>query len=95
MNSNFLGPKKVQQNFTCDSCHFKCSKKSKYLIHLGTAKHKKITNDNNFGPEKSCNKMFICRCGKTYKYASGLSLHKKNVIIKNLKMKLLILMMII
>ena len=77
MNSKFLGPKKVQQKFICESCDFKCSKKSKYIIHLDTSKHKRITNDNNFGPEKSCNKMFICKCGKTYKYASGLSLHKK------------------
>ena len=60
-------------NFSCEKCKFKCIKKGDYNRHLLTAKHKMITNDN-----KKTSKHItplLCKCGKKYKYASGLSRH--------------------
>jgi len=44
-------------------------------MHLSTAKHKMITNDNENQPKQP--KTHLCECGKTYIFASGLSRHKK------------------
>jgi len=61
--------------FSCKTCNFKCSKESNYNKHLLTAKHKMITNDNNKMPKNAAG--FTCECGKSYKFTSGLSRHKK------------------
>jgi hypothetical protein len=66
---------KNAKNYSCLNCNFKCSKKSNYLIHLDTRKHKMIINDNEKMPK---NAEYICNCGNTYKYKSGLWKHKKN-----------------
>lgn len=64
-------------NFECIKCNFICSKKSDYNRHLLTSKHKRITNDKNFTP-KNATAIYVCKCGKEYKYQSGLSKHKKS-----------------
>jgi hypothetical protein len=56
--------------FICEKCQYKTVNKFDYKKHLGTSKHKM---DN----KKSQEENFICNCGKTYKYKSGLSKHKK------------------
>jgi hypothetical protein len=58
----------------CESCDFKCCKKGDYNRHITTAKHKMIMNDNPITSKHIT--AFCCDCGKTYKYASGLSRHK-------------------
>uniref|UniRef100_A0A6C0EPP4 C2H2-type domain-containing protein n=1 Tax=viral metagenome TaxID=1070528 RepID=A0A6C0EPP4_9ZZZZ len=68
--------------FHCVLCDVKCSKKSHYEEHLLTAKHQKnrkmVTNDNKTAdPPFSANDTYLCSCGRTYKFASGLSRHKK------------------
>ena len=69
--------KKCRKNaitFRCEKCNFECSKKSNYELHLTTAKHKMITNDN----EKQATLKHVCKyCNKEYKHASGLSRHIK------------------
>ena len=76
-------PKKTEV-YTCDLCHFKSSKKSNYETHLATPKHKKIFLDNNENNEKNADiNSFICKCGKIYKYLSGLSKHKKKCVISD------------
>ena len=51
------------------------------MRHLTTAKHKKITNDNDFTPKKPLT--YICdHCDKEFKYASGLSRHMKKCTFK-------------
>ena len=60
--------------FKCELCNYKCSHKGDLKKHFNTQKHKMITLDNKKSP---MDKSFICECGKTYKYASGLSKHKK------------------
>ena len=67
---------KMRGKYVCIDCSFKCSKESNFNKHLLTAKHKMITNDNNKMPKNAV--VFTCECGKTYKFASGLSRHKHN-----------------
>tara|TARA_B100000700_G_scaffold212257_1_gene233383 strand:+ start:186 stop:1067 length:882 start_codon:yes stop_codon:yes gene_type:complete len=65
---------KIPGFFKCELCNYKCSHKGDLKKHFNTQKHKMITLDNKNSP---MDKSFICECGKTYKYASGLSKHKK------------------
>ncbi len=62
---------KGQAMFCCEVCDFYSNHKAKFERHLNTKKHndnKMITNDNKKGP-------FLCDCGKSYKFQSGLSRH--------------------
>jgi len=65
---------KMRKQYICIDCSFNCCKQSNYNNHLLTAKHKMITNDNNKMPKNATG--FNCKCGKLYKFASGLSRHK-------------------
>ena len=72
-------PKNAEKYF-CEKCNFICSKKSNFDIHLLTAKHRRITKDNEKMPKNA--ELFFCEnCGNEYKYASGLSKHRKKCII--------------
>ena len=74
--------KKEEEQFTCDKCDYKCSKKYNLDRHLRTDKHKWI----HFGyildtkkeekEQKEELAFFICTCGNKYKYSQGLSKHK-------------------
>ena len=66
---------KNSKKFNCETCNFICSNKQDYTRHLSTAKHKRITNDN--GKIQKNSKSFMCECGKTYIFSSGLSRHKQ------------------
>ena len=37
---------KNAKNYVCDTCDFKCFKKSNYDAHLATRKHEILTNPN-------------------------------------------------
>jgi len=65
--------------YVCEDCNFKCSKLSNYNTHLLTAKHQMITNGNLNTDDKSQKnaKAYMCDCGKSYNFSSGLSRHKK------------------
>jgi hypothetical protein len=65
---------KISDFFYCNTCDYKCSKKSEFNKHLLTNKHKILQNptyDNNDV------KMYNCKCGKKYKHSSTLYAHKK------------------
>ena len=64
---------KSHEYFICEKCNFNTSHKSKYDRHLNTRKHKMLTSTD----EKRHNTLFICECGKSYKYRQSLSVHKK------------------
>ena len=75
---------KVAQIMYCNLCDYKCIKKSNFVKHLTTEKHKKrllddqiMTNDDQ-KVAKVAQPLFTCECGKKYKYKQGLSVHKKN-----------------
>ena len=80
---------KVAQNFCCEICDYNTSKKSSYVKHLSTDKHKINENDSKWIP-KHANKLskvahpnYNCECGKNYKYDSGFYRHKKKCSILN------------
>lgn len=65
--------KKVPKKYHCLKCDYITCRKSQYDRHLLTAKHKMELNDNE---KSSKNNNYVCNCGKSYKFASGLSRHK-------------------
>jgi hypothetical protein len=58
--------------FTCEKCHFVCSKKSDFERHLLTRKHKNDDKKAQKNAEKN-----VCICGKCFKYRQGLFVHRK------------------
>jgi len=78
--------------FSCSNCHYICSKKSDYMKHLETKKHKILTspdkiltnvadyspNHNTYDNLYNNNKIYDCSCGKRYKHRQSLHSHKKN-----------------
>jgi len=65
---------KEKKEFKCEICHFKCFKISNYNIHLQTNKHNNMLDNKNELKEKT---IYICECGKKYKYRQGLWNHKQ------------------
>ena len=63
LSTNRIGNKCKQ--YYCEKCEFISSNKKDFNRHLMTTKHITITKNPT------------CKCGKTYKYLSGLSRHKK------------------
>ena len=67
----------------CNLCDFNTCKKNNYNRHILTLKHKKLLNSDKIvtNSDKKEQKepiyIFICDCGKKYKYRQGLSYHKK------------------
>ena len=72
--ASFFTSKNIQI-FSCDVCHFKCSKKGDYTRHLMTAKHKMASFGINFTSKYIALKCELC--DKTYKDRSGLYRHKR------------------
>ena len=77
---------KTRQIFLCTTCDYKCFKKSDLKKHEQTIKHKKSEMDNldNKNSPKLANANmqaksldYTCKCGKWYKYKSGLCKHRR------------------
>jgi hypothetical protein len=62
----------IKNVYECNPCNFNTYNKKDYLRHIITNKHEK-----NINPDTILKKEYICKCGKTYKYSSTLSRHKK------------------
>jgi len=74
---------KVAPLYFCKLCDYNTFKKSSFVKHLSTDKHKKCENDSKM-VENDSEKLqkvahkFKCICGKIYKYDSGYYRHKKS-----------------
>ena len=70
--------------FVCETCDFKCSKKSNYDKHLNTSKHQNRTNLNDL-EQKEEKKCHICKyCQKTYNARNSLWYHQQKCIPKEI-----------
>ena len=70
--------KKLQKKlkkYNCEKCDYHSSDKNDYQRHLRTRKHKMDNMDNNRITKKTAHQCMVC--GRTYKYRSGLSKHKR------------------
>ena len=75
---------KNAEKFVCECCDFKCCKQSDWNRHILRPKH--IANDKRYTkiqieykkPESTPNDRYICECGNSYQYSSGLWRHRKN-----------------
>ena len=90
MDTKSCSKKKLADRFYCDNCDYTTSKKSSWLKHLETKKHKrndgykkvarvskKVANVLYF-KITSENKFECLACGKKYKFKSGLYKHRAN-----------------
>ena len=72
-------PQKNPKKYYCEKCDFTSKNKKDFNRHLSTRKHQMDNKDKKWITKK--NPKTICYhctvCGKKYKYASGLSKHKK------------------
>jgi hypothetical protein len=69
---------KVAPNFYCEICDYNTSKKSSFVKHMATDKHKNSKMVVN-GSEKLLKvAQYKCWCGKMYKYDTGYYRHKKS-----------------
>ena len=73
---------KLCSSFYCETCDYRTSKKSSFVNHNASAKHKRITNELQIGQKEDKNmpdtiETFICSCGKQYQHRQGLWKHKK------------------
>ena len=83
-NLDNISNKKNANKYTCEKCNFTCSKLSNYNTHLATAKHKRIIS----GEEKMLKNaltVYVCDCGSSYKYMSGLCKHRNKCNFTNKK----------
>ena len=76
---------KIDKTFSCEDCHYKCSKKSDWDRHLLTSKHQKtykilINTDKCDAENATIINSFICNCGKEYKHRQSLFNHKKKCV---------------
>jgi len=79
--SNILATKKGQKgqnNFFCESCDYKCSKRYSWDRHLLTLKHQESTNSNNLGAKGPLTAYECENCGKEYSERTGLWRHKNS-----------------
>jgi hypothetical protein len=71
---------KMPNFYLCESCDFKCCKKSNYYKHLLTLKHKNLQNPTLKNAENAdfVKKLYLCcYCDKKYKHSSSYYSHKK------------------
>jgi len=75
-----LAEKSDLKKFFCEHCDYNAHKKSDWLRHLSTSKHKNTTNYNILAQENAHeieNKKYNCECGKLYNHRASLFNHKK------------------
>jgi len=70
--------------YKCQHCKYESNDKSNYNKHLRSMAHTiQQKTQKNIDPENLDDSKFICVCERKFKYASGLSKHKKLCIVAN------------
>ena len=69
---------KISKQFSCLTCDYFCCKQSEFNKHILTNKHKNLQNPTLNSHNQ---KLFSCKCGKTYKHSSTLYAHIKKCLI--------------
>lgn len=64
----------VKTFYLCTDCNYRTERKQHFNRHLETVKHVSTVQHN----KSNKNQKYVCKCGKTYTYKSGLCKHKKN-----------------
>lgn len=69
---------KISEKYKCETCYYYTSRKSQFVRHLSTDKHKKRTNET-FETEmkQNCSEKFQCLCGIDFNSRTTLWRHKK------------------
>jgi hypothetical protein len=68
---------KVANKYTCTVCYYYTCKTSSYNKHITTAKHLRMTNNDENNTNVATNSTNrVCDCGKTYRYRQGLFKHR-------------------
>ena len=76
-NVDNLEPKSSEK-FYCEICDYKSSRKSQYVRHVLTLKHKNVAKMlTNVAPNYKSSVPYMCLCGKSFAYRQSLSVHKK------------------
>ena len=75
------GGKKSGQKHHCKKCDYRCRDNYDWKRHLSTTKHKMDNLDNERITKKAGYHCMVC--DKIYKYASGLSKHKKKCVLSS------------
>lgn len=83
MTNGYIKKPKKPIDYYCIDCAFRTKHKGDYSKHLLTAKHIRMSNDDN-KTQKHSEKpiLFDCDCGKSYTTRQGLYRHKKLCIIE-------------
>lgn len=88
MDNKKLPHKKIPK-FHCIKCDYSTSRTSSWKKHLLTEKHNSNL-DNSMDNKKGANKYMCHVCGKSYKFRSGLSKHRKKckaISVEEIKLK--------
>lgn len=64
---------KEEMKYVCKICKYSTKRESQYERHVKTNKHLNKKEEQQYNEDK----IFQCKCGKRYKYASGLSKHRR------------------
>jgi len=72
---------KVAVFFSCEKCNYECCKKSDYVKHCSTRKHKNTTFGDKI--QQKSRQTITCSCGRLYNHRSSLFNHKKKCAINN------------
>ena len=66
---------KIEGDFFCEKCNYRCKYNSDFVKHTMTAKHKMETFRNK--KSRKLGNAYNCKCGKIYSTRSGLWKHKQ------------------
>ena len=81
-NNSPNSPKK----YSCESCHYICSKKSDFKKHISSLKHQCNNSVDECNAKVAATELLCASCKKTYKSRVGLWRHKKictGIVIEN------------